>query len=75
MQCSGKGRALHINWRISGINICDNALINTICGLLPRYVLVWWSLTDIHTLTSIPGTVRIPGEDTLPTALVIGAVS
>lgn len=32
-------------------------------------------LSDIHTLPLVPGTVRIPGEDALPTALIISAVS
>ena len=39
------------------------------------YTLSSWSLSDIHTLPPIPGTVRIPGEDALPTALIISAVS
>lgn len=40
-----------------------------------RYILVWWSMSDIDTLPPIPGTVRIPGEDALPTGLIISAVS
>lgn len=40
------------------------------------YILAWWSLSDINTsLPPIPGTVRIPGEDALPAALIISAVS
>lgn len=39
------------------------------------YILAWWSLSDIHTLPPVPGTVRIPGEDALPAALIISAVS
>lgn len=38
-------------------------------------ILVWWSLSDIHTLPPVPGTVRIPGEDALPATLIISAVS
>lgn len=35
----------------------------------------WWSLSNIYTLLPVPGTVRIPGEDALPTTLIISAVS
>lgn len=38
-------------------------------------LLVWCSLSDIHTLPPVPGAVRIPGEDALPAALIISAVS
>lgn len=38
-------------------------------------ILACWSLSDIHTLLPVPGAVRIPGEDALPTALIISAVS
>lgn len=38
-------------------------------------ILARWSLSDIHTLPPVPGTVRIPGEDALPAALIISAVS
>lgn len=37
-------------------------------------ILAWWSLSHIHTLPPVPGTVWIPGEDALPAALIISAV-
>lgn len=41
---------------------------------MERCPLVWWSLCDIYTPPPIPGTVRIPGEDALPTALIVTTV-
>lgn len=39
------------------------------------FILVGGSTSDIHTLPSVPATVWVPGEDALPTALIVCAVS
>lgn len=40
-----------------------------------KFILVSRSTPDIHTLPSVPAAVWVPGEDALPAALVVRAVS